>query len=232
MNMSNRTPNHIGIIIDGNRRWAKERKLPTLEGHRKGLENIKKIGRLAWKNGVKIITVYAFSTENWNRSKLEVAYLMKLLSYALSKKNIEEYHKLGIKIQIIGQKRKFSKDIQTKIKQAEKFTKNNKNGVLNLAISYGGRPEIIEAVKKIIKDKTPADKVSENLINTNLWTKGCPDPDLVIRTGGHQRLSNFLTWQTAYSELYFINKYWPEFNKNDLEKAFEYYYFCQRNFGK
>ena len=230
--MDTEIPYHLGIIIDGNRRWARERNLPTLEGHRRGFDKVKKIGDYAWEKGVKIITVYCFSTENWNRSKIEIKYLMKLLSQALKRKNIETYHKKGIKIQIIGQKERLSKDLQKQIKEAEGFTKNNRKGVLNLAISYGGKQEIIEAIKNIIKNKTSADRITEDLISQNLWTADLPNPDLIIRSGGEQRLSNFLTWQSAYSELYFIKKYWPAFTEDDLDKAFDNYSFRQRRYGK
>jgi len=225
-------PFHLGIIIDGNRRWAKNKGLFSLEGHRKGLDNVQKIGDYCTKKGVKILTLYTFSTENWKRSKKEVSYLMKLLVKSLSKKNIQEFHKKKIKLQIIGQKERLPQALQKKIKEAEELTKNNKERILNLAISYGGRPEIIQAVKNIIKNKIPANKVTEDLINKNLWTAGLPYPDLIIRTGGAQRLSNFLTWQTAYSEFYFIKKFWPEFTEEDLDKALLDFSLRERRFGK
>jgi len=225
-------PFHLGIIIDGNRRWAKNKGLFSLEGHRKGLDNVQKIGDYCTKKGVKILTLYTFSTENWKRSKKEVNYLMKLLVKSLSKKNIQEFHKKKIKLQIIGQKERLPQALQKKIKEAEELTKNNKERILNLAISYGGRPEIIQAVKNIIKNKIPANKVTEDLINKNLWTAGLPYPDLIIRTGGAQRLSNFLTWQTAYSEFYFIKKFWPEFTEEDLDKALLDFSLRERRFGK
>lgn len=225
-------PYHLGIIIDGNRRWARERGLSTLEGHRKGFENVKKIGERSRKLGIKILTFYAFSTENWKRNKKEVSYLMKLLGSALAKKYIKELNQKGIKLQVIGQKERLSQFLRQKAKEAEELTKNNQKGILNLAISYGGRPEIIQAVKNIIKKKTPASKITEGLINQNLWTAGLPYPDFIIRTGGKQRLSNFLTWQSAYSEFYFIKKYWPAFDENDLDKALNDYSRRQRNFGK
>ena len=225
-------PFHLGIIIDGNRRWAKNKGLFSLEGHRKGLDNVQKIGDYCTKKGVKILTLYTFSTENWKRSKKEVSYLMKLLVKSLSKKNIQEFHKKKIKLQIIGQKERLPQALQKKIKEAEELTKNNKERILNLAISYGGRPEIIQAVKNIIKKKVPANKITEDLINKNLWTAGLPYPDLIIRTGGAQRLSNFLTWQTAYSEFYFIKKFWPEFTEEDLDKALLDFSLRERRFGK
>lgn len=230
--MKKHLPQHLGIIIDGNRRWARERGLPTLEGHRRGLDKLKKVGEWTLKKGIKILTIYCFSSENWNRSKIEVAYLMRLFSQSLSRKSIEVYHKKGIKIQIIGQREKLSKSLQKKIKEAEELTKNNKEGILSLAISYGGRPEIIQAVRKIIEKKIPPNKISEELISQNLWTAGLPHPDLIIRTGGEQRLSNFLTWQSVYSELYFTKKYWPAFTESDLDVALSDYANRQRRFGK
>ncbi len=228
----NNIPYHLGIIIDGNRRWAKEKGLPNVEGHRKGLEKVRKIGDWTLKRGIKILTVYCFSSENWNRSKLEVSYLMRLFGQALSKKSIEDYNKKGIKIKIIGERDKLSPILLKKIAKAEKLTKNNKKGIINLAFSYGGRPEIIKAVKNIIKKNIPVHEISEDLIEKNLWTAGQPSPDLIIRSGGHHRLSNFLTWQSAYSELYFTDKYWPAFEEADLDQALNDYYQRKRNFGK
>ena len=225
-------PFHLGIIIDGNRRWAKKKGLPFFEGHRKGLNNVQKIGDYCAKKGIKILTLYTFSTENWNRSKREVSYLMKLIKESLSKKNIQGFNKKKIKLRIIGQKERLPQALQERIEEAEKLTKNNKERILNLAISYGGRPEIIQAVKNIIQKKIPANKITEDLINKNLWTAGLPYPDLIIRTGGARRLSNFLTWQSAYSEFYFTKKFWPEFTKEDLDKALLDFSHRERRFGK
>lgn len=224
-------PNHLAIIIDGNRRWAKKRGLSSLEGHRKGYDNVGKIGERCRKKGVKILTFYCFSTENWKRSKAEVSYLMKLLSQAFNKKNIKELQQKGIKLQVIGQKERLPKSLQKRIKEGEELTKNNKKGILNLAISYGGRAEIIEAIQKIVKKKIPADKINEEVIKKNLWTANLPEPDLIIRTGGEQRLSNFLTWQSIYSEFYFTKKHWPEFTEKDLDKALLDFSKRQRRFG-
>jgi undecaprenyl diphosphate synthase len=230
--MEKKVPLHLGLIVDGNRRWAEKRNLPFLEGHKKGLDNLEVIGDYALKMGVKILTIYAFSTENWDRSKNEVNYLIKLLAGALSKKNIQKNHKKGIKMKIIGQKEKLSTSLQKKIKEAEKLTENNKNGVLSLAISYGGRADIVHAVKKIIKKRIKAEKITEELITKNLWTVNNPYPDLIIRTGGECRLSNFLTWESAYSELYFSSKLWPDFTKEDLEEAIFNFGKRKRRFGK
>lgn len=225
-------PEHLGIIIDGNRRWAKKRGLSAFKGHKKGLDNIQRIGDRAKEKGVKILTIYAFSTENWKRTTKEVKCLMKLIRAAFSEKNVKKLHQKGIKMQVIGQKEKLPKILQKKIKKAEKFTKNNKEGILNLAISYGGRTEIIQAIKNLIKKKIPANKITEEFINKNLWTKGLPGPDFIIRTGGEQRLSNFLTWQSVYSELYFTKKCWPEFTEKDLDRALLNFNKRQRRFGR
>ncbi|MBZ9577640.1 di-trans,poly-cis-decaprenylcistransferase [Patescibacteria group bacterium] len=225
-------PTHLGIIIDGNRRWAKKRGLPSFEGHRRGLDRVNKIGEWCRKRGVKILTLYTFSTENWNRSKKEISYLMKLLGEALNRKNVKELHQKKIKLQVIGQKERLPRFLQQRIKKAEGLTQNNKEGILNLAISYGGRPEIVQAVKNIIEKKVLASKITEDLIDKNLWTADLPEPDLIIRTGGAQRLSNFLTWQSIYSELYFTKKHWPEFTEKDLDEALLDYSRRQRRFGR
>jgi undecaprenyl diphosphate synthase len=227
-----RVPKHLAIIIDGNRRWAKKRGLTSFEGHKKGLENVEKIGDWAKKRGIKILTLYVFSVENWQRKKKEVNYLMKLLSRAFSGKNIKKLLQKGIKMQVIGQKERLPKALQEQIKKAEDLTKNNKEGILNLAISYGGRSEIVQAIKKIVKKKIPAEKIDEDLINQELWTAGLAEPDLIIRTGGEQRLSNFLTWQSIYSEFYFTKKNWPEFSEQDLDEALKDFSLRQRRFGK
>ncbi len=225
-------PYHLGIIMDGNRRYAKERGLASLEGHREGLKNLKKIVSICRKKGVRILTVFAFSTENWNRSRSEVNYLMKLFESVFSKKNIKDLLGQGIRINVLGEEKRFSKKLQEKIKEIKNLTAKNKELVLNIALSYGGRADILESVKKIIQKRIPAKKISEDLISKNLWTSDMPDPDLIIRTGKEKRISNFLIWQAAYSELYFSHKYWPEFSEKDLNNAFLDYSRRKRNFGK
>lgn len=225
-------PFHLGIIMDGNRRWARSQGLPTLIGHKKGLQTFKKIANYCYKRGVKILTVFAFSTENWNRSKEEINYLMRLFESMLNKKNIESLHKKGVKINIIGQKNRFPKTLQKKIKEVEKLTRKNKKAILNIALSYGGRADILQAVKKIIREKLSPKKINEEIFSKFLWTKGQPDPDLIIRTGKEKRISNFLIWQGAYAELYFSDKFWPEFTEHDLEEAFLDYSNRQRRFGR
>lgn len=226
------TPEHLAIIIDGNRRWAKKRGLPSFYGHKKGLDNVKKIANYCFKKGVKILTLYVFSTENWQRSKTEVAYLIRLLGSAFSQANIKELNEKEIKLNIIGQKERLSKQLQEKIDNSLKATESNKKGILNLAISYGGQAEIIQAIKNIIKKKLKESEITEKVIDENLWTAGLPYPDLIIRTGGDWRLSNFLLWQSAYSELYFENKTWPDFNEKDIDKIFLDYSQRSRRFGK
>jgi undecaprenyl diphosphate synthase len=222
-------PYHLGIIIDGNRSWAREKGLPTLEGHRQGLEKVKKAVKWAKNRGIKILTLFVFSTENWKRSKIEVNYLMRLLGQAFNKKNVQSIHQEGIKIRAIGQREKLPKFLQKTIKDIEELTKNNKGMVLNFALSYGGRAEIAEAIKKMIEKKIPPEKINEDVISQNLWTS---DLDLIIRTGKEQRISNFLIWQAAYAELYFCKKYWPAFTEKDLDEALADYAQRQRRFGK
>lgn len=224
----NQLPYHLGIILDGNRRWAKERGLPVFEGHRKGLERVQRIIEYCKEKGIKILTLFVFSTENWKRGQEEVNYLMKLAKKAISN-HFKHLHKNKIRIRVIGQKETLPKSLQKKIIEIEKQTRDNKEMTVNFALSYGGRAEIVEVVKKIIEKKIPPKKISENTIKENLWTS---DVDLIIRTGKEQRISNFLIWQTAYSELYFCPKYWPDFSEKDLDLALAEYNRRQRRFGQ
>src|SRR3989344_6447496 len=211
-------PNHVAIILDGIRRCAKERGLPACFGHRKGMENAKKIIFHAQKVGVKVITMYAFSTENWSRSEKEVNYLMKLFENYIDK-YIGDYHKRGIKFRHIGSPEKLPVSLQKKIKNAIELTKNNKGIIANLALNYGGRDEIKRTVQKLISKGVKAEEVNLDLISDNLDTAGLPDPDLIIRTSGEQRTSGFLIWQGAYSELYFPKVPWPAFDTKEFDKA-------------
>jgi undecaprenyl diphosphate synthase len=225
-------PNHIVLFPDGNRRWARKRGLPSLKGHQKGQEKFRDFLRWCQEKGIKIITVFGFSTENWKRSKKEVNYLMELFLKGLKNKSeIEKFQKAGVKVKIIGQKKRLPKPLQKVISDIEKLTKENKNFQLNLAVSYGGRWDIIQAVKKIIQKKIPVRKITEDLLNRFLSTTGLPAPDLVIRAGGERRFSNFLLWQAAYSELYFSPKLWPDFTEKDLDKALLDFNRRQRRFG-
>ena len=230
--MKNNLPYHLGIIIDGNRRWAKERGLSSFQGHWQGFKNLKRIRKWTQERGIKVLTVFVFSTENWHRSKQEVSYLMNLLARALSKKEVNVLVKEGIRLKVIGQKERLSKKLQKLIKEAEELTKDNKEGIFNLAISYGGRAEVIEAIKKIIKRKIDPKEITEEVVSQNLWTEGLVDPDFIIRTSGELRTSGFLTWQAAYSELYFAKKYWPDFTEKDLDIALEDYSRRGRRFGR
>ena len=227
-----KVPHHIVFFPDGNRRWARKKGLPTFEGHWHGYLNFKKFLRWCQEFGVKILTVFGFSTENWKRAKEEVNYLMNLFEKGLlNKEDVEKLHKAGVKIKIIGQKYRLPKSLQKVIEKVENLTKNNKKFHLNLAVSYGGRWDIIQGMQKIIKDKIPAKKITESLMDRYLTTAGLPFPDLVIRAGGEKRLSNFLLWQAAYSELYFSKKLWPEFSKRDFRRAIEAYARRKRRFG-
>ncbi len=225
------TPQHIVVFPDGNRRWAKEKGLNTLEGHKKGYENLLDFSIWCKNRGVKVVTAFGFSTENWNRTEEEVNYLMRLLESALID-NLGKYDKDGVKVRIIGQKERLPKSLREAIAKTEEATKNNSNLFLNLGISYGGRWDIINAVKEIIKAGIPQDQIDEKLFESYLSTAGLPAPDLVIRAGGEKRMSNFVLWQAAYAELYFCPKYWPDFSEYDLDQALEEFDKRSRRFGK
>ena len=221
---------HLAIILDGNRRWARERGLSTFEGHRVGYERFKDVSKWCLERNIKILTVYAFSTENWNRSKEEVKYLMTLMNKAFSEE-LEELNKLGFKINIIGSRDRISKTIKKNIEKIENETKNNKKAILNICFNYGGRLEIVEAVKKIVEEGIEVDKINEELISKYIWFKGQPEPDLIVRTSGEKRLSGFLTWTSVYSELYFPRCYWPDFDEKELDKAIKEFERRNRRFG-
>ena len=228
------TPKHIAIIMDGNRRWAKERKLPIKMGHKRGAETIEKIVRYANKIGIEHITAYAFSTENWKRSEEEVSALMAILKQYLddfSKKADTE----NIRIRILGDISVLREDLQKSIYEAMERTKDNTGVSFNIALNYGGRDEIVKATKKIAEKvkngEIELEDIDENLISRNLYTFDIPDPDLMIRTSGEIRLSGFLIWQTSYTELLFLEKYWPDFSEEDLDIAIEEYKRRNRKFG-
>lgn len=223
-------PKHVGIILDGNRRFAKSKNLPTFEGHRLGFENLKKIARHAYDKGVNILTVYAFSVDNWKRDKKEVRYLLGLFKLLINKE-IKSLIEGGIKVNFFGRLEDFDSDLQKSIKNVKEKSQNGKRGILNICLSYGGRDEIVRAVKKIVQSKIAINKIDENLISQNLDSANLPDPDLIIRTSGEQRLSGFLTWQSVYSEFYFPKKYWPEFKTKDFDLALEEYKMRQRRYG-
>jgi len=228
--MSLKIPQHLGFIMDGNRRWAQERNLPTLEGHRKGYDTFKKVSDWCLDKGVKVMTFWAFSTENWSRPKREVHYLLKLLKLAL-RREVETLYRKNIRLGVLGQIEKFPQELQKEIRVAVEKTKKNTAGILNLALSYGGRAEIIDAVKKIISKGLKPAEITEAVVTQSMYAPALPDPDYIIRTSGEKRTSGFLLWESAYSELYFCKKYWPDFSKGDLEQALDEYQKRQRRFG-
>lgn len=225
-------PSHVVLFPDGNRRWAKQHGFPTLRGHLRGKNHFQDFMLWCKKRGVKVITVFGFSTENWNRSKEEVNYLMDLFErYLGDPKSIEKFQQEHVRVAVIGQKERLRPSLQKVIAHIEEITKNNKDFYLNLGVSYGGRWDITQAVKKILENKIPFDKITEEIIDQYLSTSGQPAPDLVIRPGGEKRFSNFLLWQSAYAELYFSPKYWPDFTEQDLDDAFHEYAKRTRRFG-
>ena len=224
-------PYHIGIIVDGNRRWAKEKRLPTFAGHKKGAERIEEIVKYAQELGIKIITIYAFSTENWKRAEEETSYLMKLFeTYARNK--MEEANDLGMQIRILGDFQGLPDPLKEVLTKLITLTRNNEKTIVNIALNYGGRNELIRAFRKLLLAHVTAPEITEELININLDTAGLADPDLIIRTSGEQRLSNFLPWQATYAELYFPKVHWPDFDKNQLDIALEEFQRRQRRMGK
>jgi undecaprenyl diphosphate synthase len=224
-------PQHIVLFPDGNRRWAKKRNLYTLEGHKQGYNNLLDFAEWCKNKGVKALTAFGFSTENWNRSPEEVTYLMKLLEDCLVD-NLEKYQKDDVRVKIIGQKEKLPESLQKAARTVEKATEKNSSLFLNLAISYGGRWDILNAVKKIIEEKIPIEKIDEKLFENYLSTAGLLAPDFIIRAGGEMRMSNFVLWQGAYSELYFSPKLWPDFTEEDFNEAILEFDRRQRRFGK
>ena len=222
------SPKHVAIIMDGNGRWGIENKKSRNLGHKAGLKTVEKIIKSTITNKVKYLTLYAFSTENWKRPYLEIKFLLNLLESFLTEK-LEELHKKGIKLKIIGNIKKFPKKIQINLKSAQKKTEKNKKLQLILALNYGSKSEIVNAIK-LMKNKNI--KVNENSIDNFLYTKGIPNPDILIRTGNTNRLSNFLLWQLSYSEIFFVKKMWPDFNGSDYKSIIEKFKKIKRNFGK
>ena len=227
-------PKHIAIILDGNRRWAKKRGMSTFQGHTAGFDNLETIAKFCNKIGIKYLTVYAFSTENWKRSKDEVAWLMKIfktnVDRYLAKKDTE-----NIRIRIIGEKENVPEDLKPRIEKIMEKTKNNTGLTLNIAFNYGGRAEIVHACKtiaeKVKNGELKLEDITEKTISENIYTAGQPDPDLLIRTSHELRTSNFLTWQLTYTEFYFPDKFWPEFTEDDLLEAIKVYQGRNRRFG-
>lgn len=221
---------HIAIIMDGNRRWAKLKNLPTAMGHKKGVEALKTTLRACDDFGIKYLTVYAFSTENWNRKKEEVDFLMDLFCKTLKTETIE-MHKKNVVINFIGDIAGLGEKLQEVVKDSTELTKNNTGVHLQIAFNYGSRNEIVQAVKNIVKKGFSSDEITEDLISKELYTSGVPNPDLLIRTGGEMRISNYLLWQIAYSEFYVTQQFWPEFNKDSLARAVLEFKNRQRRFG-
>jgi undecaprenyl diphosphate synthase len=231
---SGEIPMHIAIIMDGNGRWAKRRGLPRVAGHREGVKSVRDVVEACAQLGVKYLTLFAFSTENWRRPKEEIDTLMKLLIKTL-RSETEKLHKNDIKLMAIGDIDSLPKEVRQELKEAMEKTKNNKRMVLNLALSYSGRWEIIEAVKEIARDvkkgKVKIEEIDDKLFSNYLKTAGIPDPDLLIRTSGELRISNFLLWQIAYTELYITDCLWPDFRRKHLYEAIRDYQRRERRFG-
>ncbi len=211
---------HLAIIMDGNRRWAKERNLPSIEGHRRGYEIMREMPSWFFEMGVEIISVYAFSTENWSRGRDEVNYLMKLLKNALTR-DFEDFNERGIKLLISGRIAELPGDLPEVCLDAIEKTKNNSSGILNICLNYGGRAEITDAIKKMVKNNIEIKQIHEGMIKKYLYQGDLPDPDMIVRTSGEKRLSGFQLWQSSYSELMFIDKYWPDFEKIDVSIVVE-----------
>ena len=223
-------PQHIAIIMDGNGRWAKERGLSRIAGHRAGTENLRKIIRASANLGIQYLTFYAFSTENWSRPKAEVTGLMHILSDVIDRE-LGELHQEGARLVHIGHLDGLAKALQDKVRDAIDLTKDNQRITIILAFNYGGRDEIVHAIKRILADQVDHQAVDDQLVSDYMFTAGIPDPDLVIRTSGEQRTGNFLTWQTVYSEWYFPQVYWPDFNEGELRKAIEEFGKRDRRYG-
>lgn len=228
-------PKHVAVIMDGNRRWARSRCLPAVEGHRRGVEAYKKIVKLCSKLGIEFLTAYAFSSENWKRTSLEVSILLKLFKY-YARKERDDLKRNNVKFQLIGNIEGFPEGLRNEFLKTQEHTKNCKGLTINLAVNYGSRDEIVRAVRKIAEKFKNGiiqlEQIDEKLISDSLYTKNIPDPEILIRTSGEIRISNFLLWQSAYSELYFTDKLWPDFNEMAFMDAIRSYQARQRRFGK
>lgn len=224
-------PVHIGLIMDGNRRWARERNLPTLEGHLVGCEKMKLAPEWFFSRGVKILSFFAFSTENWNRQPVEINYLMKLLQNAVENDLRALAKNKGYKVLISGRVEELPGDLPAKCFEIIQETKFNNRGIVNICLNYGGRSEIVDAVRKMIKNKVEFEQIHEGMIKKYLHQPDLPDPDMIIRTSGEQRLSGFLAWQSACSELFFMEKYWPDFEEIDVDVILKEYEKRSRRFG-
>lgn len=230
-NPTARIPQHIAIIMDGNGRWAEARGLPRLQGHKAGTENLREIIRGCVEQGVKYLTVYAFSTENWGRPKEEIDGLMTILELYLDQE-IDELCREGVRICHLGRLEAMPEKVRKKVEKSMEITCGNTRLVLNVAWNYGGRDEIVYAIQNILKDQVTPAEVTEEFVSNYLFTRNCPDPDLIIRTSGEMRISNFLIWQSAYAEWYVTPTLWPDFNKAELAEAIAIYGQRDRRFGK
>ncbi|MDR2457942.1 MAG: isoprenyl transferase [Clostridiales Family XIII bacterium] len=226
----NNLPRHTAIIMDGNGRWAEKNNLSRIKGHEEGMWVMKKIVRHSANIGIKHLTVYAFSTENWKRTKKEVGGLMKILIFFVDNE-FKEIHENNVKIRLLGEISAFDKKVLSRLHKTVELTKNNTGLNFNIALNYGSRDEMIRAVKKIYDTDIKSEEITEKLFAANLWTKEIPDPDLIIRTSGEKRLSNFLLWQAAYSEFVFTDTLWPDFNESEYEKCILEYQKRKRRFG-
>jgi undecaprenyl diphosphate synthase len=224
-------PKHVALIMDGNGRWARERGLPRLAGHRAGVENLRRIIRASVEFGIPYLTIYAFSTENWGRPPAEVRGLMNILEDVIDKE-LDELHEEGVQLRHIGRLDGLSPKLQEKVRAAIELTKDNKRLILNVAFNYGGRQEIVHAIRAMIDDGVAPEEVDEELVSQYLYTSDSPDPDLIIRTSGELRVSNFLIWQGAYAEWYVTPSYWPDFSREELYKALCEYARRERRFGR
>ena len=225
------TPNHVAIIMDGNGRWARSRGLSRLEGHRAGTENIRRILESFSEHGTKYVTLFAFSTENWDRPGAEVQGLLEILREVIARE-VERLHEQGVRIRHLGRIDRLSPGLQEAVKDSVALTENNSGVTLSVAFDYGGRAEILDAVRCIVADGVSAENITEELVGRYLYTSDLPDPDLIIRTAGEMRLSNFLLWQSAYAEYYSAPVLWPDFDEAEVNKALGVYRSRQRRFGK
>lgn len=226
-----KVPTHVAIIMDGNGRWALSRGLPRLAGHRAGTDNLRRVIEACVEFGVKYLTIYAFSTENWGRPTSEVRGLMRILEDVIERE-LEELHKEGVQLRHIGRLDQIRPRLRKKVLKAIELTKDNSRLILNVAFNYGGRDEIVHAIQAMIKDGVEPETVNADLVNRYLFTSGVPDPDLVIRTSGELRVSNFLIWQAAYAEWYFTPTYWPDFDRTEFHRALVEYSHRNRRYGK
>jgi undecaprenyl diphosphate synthase len=222
---------HLAIILDGNRRWAKEHGLPSLEGHRRGYDNLKRIGLAALERGVEHFSAFVFSTENWKRSEEEVSYLMDLLHHALANE-MDFFMTNGIRMKVVGRREGLSEKLLSAIENAERMTAENGRGQMNFCLNYGGRAEIVDAARRIAAEGVAPETITEEFFAEHTWSAGIPDPDLIIRTSGEHRLSGFLTWAGVYSELLFLDLHWPDFDETTLDAALAEYENRERRFGK